>query len=110
MSILNALLTEKAVLYACVKLVAFQQKYLIIVCRESLWFPRPEPCIYNLSRFEQLPLSPQNEKGRGRGELVMDSETESLNCLLYYTFEGFCFSALHNSVKKDLCKYYIDQL
>ncbi len=86
MSILNALLTEKAVLYACVELVAFQQKYLIIVCKESPWFPRPEPCIYNLYRFEQLPLSPQNEKGRGRGELVTDWETESLKCLLYNMF------------------------
>lgn len=83
MSILNALLTEKAVLYACVELVAFQQKYLIIVCRESPRFPRPESCIYNLSPFEQLPLSPLNEKGRGRAQLVMDRETERLKCILY---------------------------
>lgn len=71
MSILNALLTEKAVLYACVELVAFQQKYLIIVCRESPDFPDQSPA-YTISQFEQLPPSPQNEKGRGRGELVTD--------------------------------------
>ncbi len=43
MSILNALLTEKAVLYACVELVAFQQKYLIIICKESPDFPDLSP-------------------------------------------------------------------
>lgn len=100
MSILNALLTEKAVLNACVELVAFQQKYLIIVCRESPRFPRPESCIYNLSRFEQLPLSPQNEKGRGRGELVTDWEAERLRCPLY-NISLLC-SVFLQSIKKKI--------